>query len=280
MKRRSVQTVVFPFASHRSNAVRAASSMRKGPALASVLLSLFLLLTFSGPAHAYRPFTTEDAGVAGKGVFQAEMSWDYLKGQDSGRDAVFLLVPIVGVTENLELSAEIPYQFRSPFEAENENGIGDVNLVAKYQIVKETENVPAVALKGLFKTNSGNSDRGLGSGDKDYGLFAAVSKTIGKYTIHGMFGYTVVGDNGDENIRNIYSYGVALDYELTDKFHLCGEVTGNRNPDRTGPNDPLSGLLGATFKINEKIVLDGGVRYGFTRSAPDWSTTVGMTFTF
>jgi len=280
MKSSIVRTVVFPFAFYRGKFARAASPLRKRPALSTVLLSLFMLLTVPVPVHAYRPFTTEDAGVAGKGVFQAELNWDYLKGQDSGKDSVFLFVPIVGVTENLELSAEIPYQFRYPYDAENENGIGDVNLVAKYQIVKETEKIPAVALKGLFKTNSGNSDRGLGSGDRDYGLFAAVSKTIGKYTIHGMFGYTLVGDNGDENIRNIYSYGVALDYELTEKLHLCGEVTGNRNPDRTGPNDPVTGLLGATFKIGEKLVLDGGVRHGFTRSAPDWSTTVGMTFTF
>jgi hypothetical protein len=46
------------------------------------LTGLVLILVFViSPENisAYRPLGTEDAGVAGKGVGQMEISWDYLK---------------------------------------------------------------------------------------------------------------------------------------------------------------------------------------------------------
>jgi hypothetical protein len=257
--------------------------LRISKTVRAAAMAIVVLLASPPFSFAYRPFTTEDAGVAGKGVFQTELSWDYLKYDNRDKDSLFLFVPIFGVSENLELSAEIPYVFKYPQDADNadnQNGIGDINLVGKYLLLKETENRPAIALKGAVKTSTGSAEKGIGSGDKDYSLFAVASKTLGKFTLHGMFGYTLVGDNGDENIRNIYTYGGALDYELTEKLHLCGEVTGNSNPDKTAVNDPVIGLLGMYYKISEKFVVDGGVRYGFTRSAPEWSTTGGITVTF
>lgn len=38
-----------------------------------------IVLIISRQSFAYRPLETEDAGVAGKGVVQAEYSWDYLE---------------------------------------------------------------------------------------------------------------------------------------------------------------------------------------------------------
>lgn len=43
------------------------------------LMAMLVFLAVCPLCLAYRPLTTEDAGVAGKGVAQLEMSWDYLK---------------------------------------------------------------------------------------------------------------------------------------------------------------------------------------------------------
>ena len=241
---------------------------------------IFAILLQSAPAFAYRPFATEDAGVAGKGVVQAEMSWDYSRWGNGDGEHAFLLVPIFGITDRIELSAEIPWLFHDPKGGDSVNGIGDVNFVGKFLLFEEKGNWPAFALKGAFKTNTGSETRGLGSGDLDYSLVAVASKTLGSFTLHTMFGYTFVGANGNENIRDIYLYGFAVDYALTDSFHLVSEVTGSRQPDITEPHDPVSCLIGSFYKISEKITVDGGVRFGLNDAAPDWNTTVGVTITF
>lgn len=113
------------------------------------VLGLFMILA-AGNASAYRPLGTEDAGVAGKGVAQAEVSWDYLKwdNDEVEDEQVLMLVPIYGLTERLEISVEVPYLIHD-LEDGSEEGIGDVNLVAKYLLVEEGEKNPAFAVKGV-----------------------------------------------------------------------------------------------------------------------------------
>lgn len=245
----------------------------------SAVFFLAALICCPVKGFAYRPFATEDAGVAGRGVAQLELSRDYLN-WNGGKEDMLLFVPVYGVTPELELSAEIPYNFHD-FEGEpDRSGIGDVNLVGKYLLLEEKGARPALVLKSAVKTKSGNEETGLGSGDMDYQLAGAASKTLGAVTLHGMFGYTFVGDNGDDSVRDISLYALAADYGVTEKFHLVAEIAGNKHPDRTARLDPLSGLLGFTRQLADKLVLDAGVRYGFNKAVPKWSTTLGVSVTF
>jgi hypothetical protein len=244
-----------------------------------VLFFTVIALIISRQSFAYRPLGTEDAGVAGKGVTQFELSWDYLQ-WNGDRESVLLFVPIYGITEKIEISAEIPYLFHKHEGGEKMDGIGDINLVGKFLLLEEKETRPALALKGAVKTKSGNEEKGLGNGDIDYSVVGVASKSFGTVALHGMFGYTFVGANGADNVRGIYLYGLAADYSLTDKFHVVAEIAGNRHPDRTTPDDPLSGLLGFTYQVADKVILDGGVRYGFNDVVPKWNTTIGVSITF
>lgn len=245
------------------------------------VLGLFMILA-AGNASAYRPLGTEDAGVAGKGVAQAEVSWDYLKwdNDEVEDEQVLMLVPIYGLTERLEISVEVPYLIHD-LEDGSEEGIGDVNLVAKYLLVEEGEKNPAFAVKGVAKLDNGDYDNGLGSGDKDYSLFAVASKAIGPVTLHGQFGYTWVGDEEDSNLRDITLYGLAIDYALTEPFHILAELNGNRHPDQTAEEeDPRNALAGVTYKVSDNLTLDAAYRWGLSDSVPDWSTTVGASITY
>lgn len=258
---------------------KALGFIRKGCLLG--VLSLLTAITICPvESFAYRPFITEDAGVAGKGVIQFEGSWDYLSWDNDDKENVFLLVPIYGITERIELSLEIPYLLHNPQEEKSERGIGDINIVGKFLLFEEKDLYPAFTVKGVVKTDSGNEDKGLGAGDWDYSVAAVTSKTIGDFMFHAMLGYTFVGDNSDENISNIYLYGIAVDYSFTERLHLVSEIAGNRHPDRSEDRDPISGLLGITYAISEKIILDSGIRYGFNDSVPKWNFLMGVSITF
>ena len=240
-----------------------------------------LLFFMAGNALAYRPFGTEDAGVAGKGVAQTEISWDYLKWENDDLEQGFLLVLIYGLTDNLELSVEVPYLFHNPKAGGSKDGIGDINVAAKYLLVQEGDKNPAFTVKGAVKMDNGDFDKGLGSGDKDYSLFAVASKTIGQVTVHGHLGYTWVGDKKDKNIGDITLYGIALDYTLMESFHILAEINGNRHPDRiTEEDDPRNALAGITYKVSDRFTLDAAYRWGLSDSVPDWSTTIGASITY
>lgn len=242
-------------------------------------LAFSIIICITTKVYAYRPLGTEDASVAEKGVTQLELSWDYLRwGKD--KEYVFLAVPVYGVTENLEISFEIPYLIHRPIDESNHNGLGDINIVVKYILTPEKEKNPALAFKGVIKLNNGDFDKGLGSGDIDYSLFIVVSKTYKNLLFHGHLGYTFVGNRKIQNLRNIYIYGIAFDYGFSDSFHILGEINGNRHPDRNEPKEPRSALLGIAYKLSEKITFDTAIKRSLTSSAPDWGVTIGASINF
>ncbi len=167
-------------------------------------ISIVVFVICPENSSAYRPLGTEDAGVAGKGVAQMEISWDYLK-WDNGNEHVFLIVPIYGVTERLELSAEIPYLVHN-FEGETtQSSIGDINLIAKYLLIQESKINPAFTIKGIVKLSTGDYEKGLGSGDEDYSIVGVASKGFGNLMLHAHLGYTWVGKGKEEKGRGVIS---------------------------------------------------------------------------
>ena len=244
-----------------------------------VVLSCVLVFLTAGIASAYRPLTTENAGVAGKGVARTEVSWDNIKWKNADKEDIFLLVPIYGLTENLELSVEIPYLYHKPSSGASEEGIGDINIVAKYLLVPGGTESPAFAVKGVVKMDNGDYDRGLGSGDKNYSIVAALSETVGQLTGHAQIGYTWTGDKKDKRL-DLTLYGAALDYALSDFIHILGEVTAERHPDRPENENPLIALTGITYKVSDNLTLDAAYRWGLNDSVRFASTTVGASITF
>ncbi len=247
------------------------------------LFSAILFVLVPGSVFAYRPFMTEDAGVAGKGVFQTEMSWDYYQWKNGDRDQVYLLVaPIYGATENLELSSEISYVVHSLSSGAEAEGIGDVNLVAKYVLLWERyeKKDALLTLKGVIKLDSGNFEKGLGRGDTEYSLFPVFTKIIrSDLTVHGQFGYTFVTDKKDPNLRNYAFYGLAADYAVTDPFHFAIEFNAGQHPDRTQPGQRLA-LVGFIYTVNDHFVLDTSYKKGLSDSTPAWGFGVGAAIQF
>lgn len=246
-----------------------------------IFLSSAAFMFFSAEnLYAYRPLGTEDAGVAGRGVVQTEISWDYLKWKNGNMDQILLLVPIYGITDNLELSFEIPYLFHETEARDLKEGIGDINLVAKYLLIQEEDRNPSLAVKGVVKMDNGDYDKGLGSGDRDYSLFAIASKSVNNFTLHGQLGYTWIGDGKYKGIRDIIIYGIAVDYGIIESFHFLAEVIGNRHPHRHENEHPLNVLSGVTYSLSDKVILDFAYRRGLTNPSPEWSTTGGVSITF
>ncbi len=251
-----------------------------GPLIKSFILINLFLFMIAGSAFAYRPLQTEDAQVAGKGVFQSELSWDYLKWKNGDVDNVFLLVsPIFGPAETLELSAEIPYVYHKPKDKKSVNGISDINLVAKQVLIMESGNMPQITVKGVIKLDNGNADKGLGTGGIDYSLFAVATKSVGPFAFHAHLGHTWIGNKEDGSLRNIALWGLAADYGATDLIHVVAEIYGNRNPDKRLA-DLNNVLVGATYRVSGRVVVDASLRRGLNSASLSWGGGVGIAYQF
>ena len=244
--------------------------------------AVLILLICANSALAYRPLNTEDAGVAGKGTLQGEISYDYLKWKNGVTDQTLLLVaPIYGAAEKLELSIETPYVFHSSAGGHSE-GLGDINLVGKYVLFwgdYETKE-PLLTLKGAIKLNSGDYDKGLGQGDIEYSLSPVLSKGINEsLTFHAQLGYALATERKNPDLRNHYFYGLAADFTLTKPLHFLAELTGSESPDRTQGDQKLA-LAGFTYEVSKQLVLDISFKKGFGADSPDWGLGIGAALEF
>lgn len=229
---------------------------------------LFLLSTIMIADH--RPMITENASVSGQGVVQFEFGFEHLRWNKNYKENLFMLSPFYGLTEDIELSFDIPYQFHP-----SNRGIGDINFNSEILLIEAKEAAPSLSIKGGVKFPSGNSEKGLGSGNTDYSLFTTVSKKIHNVTAHAMLGYCFVGD---DDSRNILIHGVSLSCAVTNRLHIFTEIAGNRHPDRSINTNPLSGLLGTAYQINENLLIDFSTRIGFNKMMPNLLVSTGFTY--
>ncbi len=223
-------------------------------------IATFLLVFDSGPAYCGRPFSTEDATVASKGAVEAEIGFEYVRQNNRDNSYNILFVPVYGLNENIEVSCELPFDMLRPKEGNDEEGLGDINLVVKTLFFPEKEATPSLLLKTVVKLETGDEDDGLGSGDEDVGLILAATKSIDSITIHGNIGYTFVGTEYDDTLNDYLLYGIALEYSITQALAFAGEVYVESDTDFKQESHTVNPLIGLTYQLTDNVTLDTAFR--------------------
>jgi hypothetical protein len=104
----------------------------------------------------------------------------------------------------------------------NARGLGDVLLRAKYHMLKgEGNNLAAVV---QMKTDTGDEEDFLGTGDKTVRALMIYSRTFGSFTPHLNLGYEV---NLDDSKQNSLEYAAGFDVGAQ-KWTLAMSVLGSR----------------------------------------------------
>jgi len=234
-------------------------------------------------ARAYRPLTTEDAGVVGKGKLQLESSWDRLSMPDREIEDYLLLVPSYGLTERLEAAVALPFVLLKPEEEARRGGLGDVMAYFKFQAVKEDGHRPALTALASWRSDSGKHRHGLGAGYRELGLFGVGSKDLGRFQLNAMAGEAFAFGQ-DEDIRDAFQYGTSLDYRLVEikrrPLFLLSEILGGENPDRSREEWRATWFWGLLFEPTPRLAFDIGIGWGLEDVSPRWRTTLGATCTF
>ncbi|MBI1952672.1 MAG: transporter [Candidatus Omnitrophica bacterium] len=253
--------------------------LKKRLLAAAALLSAIL----PDPAQAFvanRPLSTEDGYTLEEGTFALAAGAVYTKQDTGDRQASLNLDIGVGLPMGFELSVETPYTFLDPVVEQDVDGPGDIILYPEWGFLPEGPLHPALSLAASVKSASGNEDKGLGTGERDYSLYLSGSKRLGKATLHGNLGYTWTGEPKGADKDNSISYSLAGEYALNRRWVLEAELIGQTNSDPAASDDLLEGLAGFICNLSPHLALDAGIGIGFTDASPDLRATAGLTWSF
>lgn len=192
---------------------------------------------------------------------------------------------------------DFSFQYNNVFivqEKHSRDGIGDIVLNLKYQMLRETMwLLPNISLRTAVKFPSGDKDKLLGSGEVDYGLGILIDK--------GFFDrfFIYLGANAVKIKRPsvfsvlsikeyIYSGLVGMEFFPTKRFSIVTQVTANTTPyphSDTNPLDNDAFELGLGFNYTWKEKTNVSWHFAVTEnitaaSSPDVSFHSGIRWKF
>ncbi len=243
------------------------------------ILIVVIIFACLKPVFAYRPLGTEDAGVGKMGEMALELAYDHtsitpLTGSDFTQKAgVFAFVLGLGFGE---AAVEGPCWINN---GEEEKGVGDLTFSAKFLLLGKSEEEGMLTVKAEATATTGDEKKGLGEGSPVYSPSLVFTKAFDPVQIHLQGGYEYVDDG--ETDSNSWLYGAAVDFGISDRFSLAGEITGVYNSD----SKPVTYLAGIIFSVNDTIALDAAYSAPLNSDAREgtdgwWNLTAGITLAF
>jgi hypothetical protein len=202
-----------------------------------------------------------------------------------------------GVTATREQTRHMGYAFnvsqdgRTLFEGgDNSLGLGDITVIAKYELLRRHDALPGVSLRTAVKLPSGDPDRVFGSGHPDVGLGLAVEQKIGaSVMVYGnVNGVFPTGDLAGLDLHPTFSAMAAVEYLWSPKFSLLAQFEYYSSPFHgTGIKLLDRGItetaMGFNYRIRRNLLWQ---TYGvenldfITGGAPDFTLSTVMTYRF
>ncbi len=233
-------------------------------------LVLVLLGLLASAAWGYRPFVSTDAAVVERARMEIELG--YLTLVRTQGEHTFMVPQVVlnyGLTPTLELVGEFKGE-ESP-----ETGL---------QLVDPALSLKAVLREGILQEKAGVSiavEAGLllpatvpGEGKLGFESVGIVSHRVAPFTFHLNLG----GGVDRQATRPFGVWGVITELPIGATVRLVGEINGESVHGQAANNSGLLGVLWQPHWLN--AVVDAGIRRGFSRGAPDWLFTTGLTLSF
>lgn len=235
-------------------------------------LEIFFLLGAASDVFAARPLSTDDAGTVDKGGFEYEYGFEMAK--DEVKEYTFSNVLKYGLLDNVDMGCEAPLLYINNEEDEDEGGLSDINLNLKYNFLKKDD---VVNLTGRFdfKTDTGDNDKGLGSGGKDYAITLIASREFESCAFHINLGYTFVGGAND-----LFNYSLAFEKALGGKCHFVGEIGSETDFSGDFDENSCEALAGLNYALTENFSWDAAVTLPLTEASADYKLISGITVGF
>lgn len=194
------------------------------------------------------------------------------------RSNLYYLAPTLGyVAPRYDASVTVPYLSltnETGSVSTTESGIGDIILRGGRVLVPEGESGLSLYGSLAVKLPTADEDKGLGTGETDYGAFLSLYKRIESIKLAFMGGYIITGDPSSFNYNDIYLYGVGVS-KVFDRSDLFASLEGRRSA-VPGADNPLELNFGFFHLLSKDYSLKGSTFFGLNDGGPDFGLGLGI----
>jgi hypothetical protein len=233
-------------------------------------LVLVLLGLLASTAWGYRPFIATDAAVIERARMEIELGYlTLVRTQGENTFEIPQVVLNYGLAQTLELVGEFKGEEGPETGLQLVDPALSLKAVLREGILQEKAGVSVAVEMGLLLPSTVPSERRFG-----FEGVGIVSLRMSPFTFHLNLG----GGVDREATRPFGVWGVITELPIAATVRLVGEVDGESVHGHAANNSGLLGVLWQPRWLN--AVVDAGIRRGFSRGAPDWLFTTGLTFSF
>lgn len=223
-----------------------------------------------------RPTVLESATTPKPGVLQIEsgITSYFSENSDGQRSNPFGIRLAPNKHFRLDFDVDV-FTSQRPTGERRTTGIGDSGLAIKYILRTEPKKRFASAVSYSITLPSASREKNLGTGRVAHNLRFILQRTPGKNDFVFNASYLNVGD--ENRLRRYSGAQAVLAYgrELTKKFTLINEIYGQTVDESAGMRGIYTQSVFA-YKINKRLRLDTGIRFGFGQDAPRVGAVGGL----
>ena len=223
-----------------------------------------------------RPGTMRSAEIQRHGVLQLDLGGNVRVNASEFRNEQSLPLTIrYSFLDSLVVETQV-----EPFISEQKDidglrrtGVGDTVVGAQWLAANEERRRPSVAAAYYVKVPTAPSSKELGTGRVDHHLVLLLSKKFGETDADINVAYLNTGREQGDRVSGMMA-GVSLSREFQSHFGFVGELS-ELTQDMDVPHGAYA--LGAvTYRLTERMRLDGGTRVGLTHDAARFSVIGGI----
>lgn len=159
------------------------------------------------------------------------------------------------------------------------SGIGDSTVSATYAAFYDAASRTGVDLTGKLKLDTGDENKGLGTGSNDVSLQVDAYRALEGFTAYGSFGYTMFGDSPIVDLHNVFYGSLGLSRRASESDTVGGELylrqSGSPAP---LPQRELMAFL--NHRIDRTWRGQAYLFKGFADGSPDWGAGVSAAYSF
>ncbi|HEV7374446.1 MAG TPA: transporter [Pyrinomonadaceae bacterium] len=229
---------------------------------------------FINPA---RPGVSNPAELQKPGVLQIEYGYDgSFRASDHHTEQTAPLALRFAVTTRFLFELDLDTLNSQTDETGTRlTGIGDTQIGFQVVAFKDTEKHPALAFAYYAKLPTASAEKGLGTGRVDHKIITLLSKKFGETDMDFNAAYLIVGREHGSGWVTGGQAALAFERNFENNFGVQGELSGQTKDDVQPIG--LYALGALTYKVNRRLVLDSGMRFGLTHDAPRVGVFAGMT---
>jgi hypothetical protein len=180
-----------------------------------------------------------------------------------------------GLTDRFQMRAEVPYDFVNPDHARSADGVGDVEVAARYGVLDYRKRPFGLDVGLGIVTPSGDRTRDLGEGRVQIEPFFTASQWVGPVNIQLNFAWQRAISEAGNDPKDDYEYNVAVCYPIHRWFLI---LEGNGATDSRHTNYYIT--PGAVWKATEHIEFRIAAPIAVTTAAGDYAIIGGFTIEF